>query len=707
PYAGDHLLERAPPWECGDDGQYDRVIGFYDSAKLIDDNLWVLYSDYFDKFEIINIDTGRGVKHFYPENGPGDYESHYESRISLLLTCYGGRHGMLAAGMDSSKRRNPHGAWSGPYMSLWNISPSNPESPTNRKPVMSIDLCRSSYTIVAVSVVSTERVCILLSGPDGVELQWHRIPQNADEMHRGRPPHPQPDRPGAAPPPHQCSSACPFMRRCPEKQKMDVWKSSKEFWQEYDARAPNSTAASEKKYSYESRCEYIWWPGQSTLLQADSITRKNVNSATMESDGGMLVIVADAVLQLWHCGTMSNLRDVSPFLIYEESFFFYPSTLLHSLDVHTIVRPFEDVKGRSEGHYYVNGTEPVPFLEETRNFQTSTNPIDISTCDATTLLSRFSHHTFDEQRDFERQHSLEVGSCSPQLDCIVRVALAISQKRRELQLYYGLGTSPVSPQDGMESVYMLCWERGGLFDFEDGPSDQSRLERLTGALAHLQLQNQAIEPSLRMYGDIGQEIFKQRGTSSLAIDSSKLVVCTRYEVAVMPFSLTTESSPSLDEEWVDTFDEESNQYLIGRETPLWYSARPLHSNFLRQWNSIRMSASRSYSPDEPANAFRSVAEEMSISLDYEKELMKVAVLCSPMIRSACISWRRLALVTSSFDDNLDGHHLLHVYDILCDWTDSTGGRFDVEERGVGFSEDTEEDDTEEDDTEEDDTEEDD
>ncbi|EJK61904.1 hypothetical protein THAOC_17519, partial [Thalassiosira oceanica] len=139
--AGDHLLERAPPWECGD--QYDRVIGFYESAKLIDDNLWVLYSDYYYKFEIINIDTGKGVKHFYPTNGPGDYERHcYESRISLLLTCYGGRHGMLAAGMDSSSRHNPHGAWSGPYMSLWNISPSNPESPTNRKPVMSIDLCR-------------------------------------------------------------------------------------------------------------------------------------------------------------------------------------------------------------------------------------------------------------------------------------------------------------------------------------------------------------------------------------------------------------------------------------------------------------------------------------------------------------------------------------------------------------------------------------
>ncbi|EJK47150.1 hypothetical protein THAOC_34156 [Thalassiosira oceanica] len=618
--AGDHLLERAPPWECGDDGQYDRVIGFYDSAKLIDDNLWVLYSDYFDKFEIINIDTGRGVKHFYPENGPGDYESHYESRISLLLTCYGGRHGMLAAGMDSSKRRNPHGAWSGPYMSLWNISPSNPESPTNRKPVMSIDLCRSSYTIVAVSVVSTERVCILLSGPDGVELQWHRIPQNADEMHRGRPPHPQPDRPGAAPPPHQCSSACPFMRRCPEKQKMDVWKSSKEFWQEYDARAPNSTAASEKKYSYESRCEYIWWPGQSTLLQADSITRKNVNSATMESDGGMLVIVADAVLQLWHCGTMSNLRDVSPFLIYEEQ----------SLEYH-----FDDCTVEEELEQY--------------NEACKTGRLWCST----------------------------------------------------LTSYYSCR------EDGMESVYMLCWERGGLFDFEDGPSDQSRLERLTGALAHLQLRNQAIEPSLRMYGDIGQEIFKQRGTSSLAIDSSKLVVCTRYEVAVMPFSLTAESSPSLDEKWVDTFDEESNQYFIGIETPLWYSARPLHSNFLRQWNSIRMMASRSYSPDEPANAFRSVAEEMSISLDYEKELMEFAVLCSPMIRSACISWRRLALVTSLFDDNLDGHHLLHVYDILCDWTDSTGGRFDVEERGVGFSEDTEEDDTEEDDTEEDDTEEDD
>ena len=431
--AGDHLLERSAPWDRGDYDytRYNRLIGFYDSAELIDDNLWVLYSDYFDKFEIINIDTGRGVKHFCPENGPDRYYvNDCEGTIALLLTCYGGRHGMLAAGMDTSGRHNPHGAWSGPYMTMWDIAPSNPESSYIHQPVMSIDLCRPSHEIVAVSVVSTERVCILLSGLDGVELQWHRIPQNADKMHRGKPPPPQPDRPGAAPPPHQCSSACPFMQVCPDKQKMNIWKSSKEYWDEHDARASGSTAAGEK-YSYESRCDYSWWPGRTTLLQANTITRKkNVNSATMKADGGMLVIVADDELELWHCGTMSLLRHLLMSDMNEESqsLSFHTSTLVHSLDVHTIVRPFEDLRGRGEGHYYVHRKEPVPSLVETSDCQTSTNPIDVSTCDAITLLSRFAHHTFDEQRDFERQHSLEVGSCSPQLDCIVRLAFAISQK---------------------------------------------------------------------------------------------------------------------------------------------------------------------------------------------------------------------------------------------------------------------------------------
>ena len=55
--AGDHLLARAPEWGGNDydHSQYERVIGFYDSAKLVDDNLWVLYSDYYYKFEIVNI----------------------------------------------------------------------------------------------------------------------------------------------------------------------------------------------------------------------------------------------------------------------------------------------------------------------------------------------------------------------------------------------------------------------------------------------------------------------------------------------------------------------------------------------------------------------------------------------------------------------------------------------------------------------------
>ena len=104
---------------------------------------------------------------------------------------------------------------------------------------------------------------------------------------------------------------------------------------------------------------------------------------------------------------------------------------MHSLDVHTIVRPIDDVLGKGEGKYYAQRDEEIPLVKPSADVLGSSNPINLAHCDTLTLLSRFAHLTHDEQRKFERQHSLAMGSVSPQLDCVVRLAIAISNEQEE------------------------------------------------------------------------------------------------------------------------------------------------------------------------------------------------------------------------------------------------------------------------------------
>ena len=184
---GDHLaipyqvILNTHGWDSDEykSDKYRRGYKFYSDGKLIDDHLWVLYSDYWYSFEIFNLDTRSGKKdgeRFYPENGPDkDYFTDDRKRISLELLTYNGGFGLLAAGMQLGTMNNPHGMWSGPYVSVWDLSYQPTEKRWETPALMSIDLYKPEYRIKEVCVVSRDKLCILLASDTDVELQWHKI----------------------------------------------------------------------------------------------------------------------------------------------------------------------------------------------------------------------------------------------------------------------------------------------------------------------------------------------------------------------------------------------------------------------------------------------------------------------------------------------------------------------------------------------------
>ena len=286
-----------------------REFRFYDDApKLIDDHILVLYSSYWYSFEAFDLNTGKAVE-IDDMNGPDKYYVNTEDeRISLELMHYDGRHKLLAAGMETCCRpsSNPHGPWSGPYLTVWEIG----------KPGDNIrlraDLRKPQYNVCAVSVVSPKRCAVLLSlsrqrrvgaaeekkddDDDAVVLQWHRIPSNCDEMSQTPPPPP----------------------------------------------------AGQQQQGNKNNNEYPWWPGTSTLLRQDTITRQAPENGQsfMHSDGkGMLVVITGSEVQFWHVGTMTHVRSSNPFQKESLQECFGPDVIVRNFTTHTIVRPKQDRPG--------------------------------------------------------------------------------------------------------------------------------------------------------------------------------------------------------------------------------------------------------------------------------------------------------------------------------------------------------------------------
>jgi hypothetical protein len=728
--------------------KYKRKFKFYSDGKLIDDHLWVLYSDYWYSFEIFNLDTRRGQRNgerFTPENGPNqDYFNDDRKRISLELLTYNGGFGLLAAAMQLGTMNNPHGAWSGPYVSVWDLSYQPTEKRWETPALMSIDLYKPEYRIKEVCVVSRDKLCILLASDTDVELQWHKIPQRSDDGgNNGEEkkkksavvPIPTPDQPGEEPPMHQCTINCNFFGQCKVRKRHEIWEGRKAFHEEQDDRRSRRESSLQRgeadptineKSSYESPCEYPWWPAQSTLLQSNKLTSHfdGSTNATMTSDGkGLLVIIVMDELKVWHVGTMNFVRDLYVFQGHFFSMEYEKEMIIHSLTMGTILRPIDDVMGEGEGAYYNPRDKPMPELKPSRSTQSSKNYIDLTTCDnARTILSRFGHLTYDEQRAFEAQHSLQEGSCSPQLDCIVRIAFAVKDKaftqenliiqmdvnpfqhlrhresyqfneeeddgiiEEELEEWRSacsggeLSTSGwCNLEKGLEQGYILSWCRGGIFDYEGGPRDSDRDERLRDVFrdeyrTDLPAQSQPVVlKKMKDIGDISTSILSQRSISCLAIDEFKLVVCTAFEVAVLPHCLSG-TEGAMEEDWTESFDEERGHYLIKPNTPVYQAFRPLDSHLLSKWNDMRYYAFDSFGQWranlDRGNTFQTITEELNESFEKEKALMEAAKSHTVSMTSTFVTCRYIAMTTPSLtgDSYLDenGYELLHVFDTLAD-----------------------------------------
>lgn len=323
----------------------DRQYRFYDSAKLVDGHLLVLYSDYWYGFEGFDLNTGARVS-VEGMNGPTkDYVNTVDERISLGLSHCEGRHGLLAVGMETwcSPSSNPHGPWSGPYLSVWKIGEEDRESTEEDREStrLRVDLRKPRHDIAAVSVVSPNRCAVLLQSDTAVVLQWHRIPSTSDEMSKTPPPPPVPEPPTGPEPSHTCSESC--LLNYPESEICRVWAQQKALWEKHVSGGVDSGDNGEE-------VEYAWWPGSATLLQEDTVsTRPPVNGqATMHTDGGgILVVVVGDEMQFWHVGTMALVRTCQPFDI--DGVDFGPNILVGNLVTHTTVRPF-DVSSPGEGY---------------------------------------------------------------------------------------------------------------------------------------------------------------------------------------------------------------------------------------------------------------------------------------------------------------------------------------------------------------------
>ena len=246
----------------------------------------------------------------------------------------------------------------------------------------------------------------------------------------------------------------------------------------------------------------------------------------------------------------------------------------------------------------------------------------------------------------------------------------------------------------MERIVTLAWNRGGIFDFEGGPSDRERLEWLMAMLLEFgqHSNQQEVRKKCIAHGKVVKSLLAQRLIAKLSIDANKLVVCTGYEVVVMPLRPLIPSAEFPDiyeEECRETLSQETNLYEIDNETPVWHSFWPLHDLFLERWDSIRRMATNNWSLDDedPPATFLSITSEMMSSIELESKLMDTARWHLPSIHFSSISWRWLALITSPLSSDHsgisgDGHQLLHVFDVLADWNIQSESNYD--ERGVFF-----------------------
>lgn len=571
--------------------KYRRENGAYSKAKLIDGHIWVLYSSYWHSFEVYDLDTGRAVD-FNPAHAPDRYYvNDEEERMMMCLDAYDGRHGMLAGAMSGGGAA--HGDWSGPYVSVWEIE--------TEESLLAIDLYKPNCRVRQVNIVSRDKLVVLLEEADGsFAIQWHRIPKTPIDSDSNPPP---PNPPGT--------------RVSSEKRK----RPRLERWGSCDSDEEETT-------SYDYRTKYEWWPCQQSLIKTDQIGRSEQRDALITSDGkGFMVSVVRRELTIWLVSSMEPVRRCQV-LDDGDALNFTDNDTLGLLTMHTDVFPIEDDK--YDGFYFLeDANEVLPDIRRSGSAQGSSNPIDLTQADTLTILSRFSLITYQEQYEFElgyvgydnekniinRCARMEEGSCSPQLDCVVRVAFVMNRSGRELNQYvFHLDLKPFahlrlreslgfwrydeemreanldeyeaaclgepSPKtgkigiwenaysglqsheekNGYEKMHVFQWRRGGVFDFPNkGPCERNREQRIDRKIEDTMQGDTVLgdypelQKEVHAYNSVEERTHKYRTTTNLFVDSHKLVVSTASEVTILPLALNFLNTDESCETWRSDF----------------------------------------------------------------------------------------------------------------------------------------------------------
>jgi len=249
-----------------------------------------------------------------------------------------------------------------------------------------------------------------------------------------------------------------------------------------------------------------------------------------------------------------------------------------------------------------------------------------------------------------------------------------------------------SEETGGQEVRLLDWSRGGVFDFyEESPSCDERAERLVNMMKTTASDGR--EQLIEDFGEIQRHVLRHRSVSSLFIDESKLIICTGYEVAVLPFSLRLEDMQNtIPEEWDDNeviVDNGGNAYQCDKNTTTWHSFRPLDNALFSRWNHIRSLSRRDFYPladEDRQNNPHTITTDLAESFKRELALMKTVEFGrAPCMFFPCISWKYLAVASSSLSrkSSDDDCELLHVFDALAGWPDS-GSKGYATAEGIHF-----------------------
>jgi hypothetical protein len=652
-------------------GRGVRANRFYETALIADGNLWVLWYDYCQSFEMFDLDTGKAFT-FYPDNGPDSYYVNTEEvRIRLMLDDdFDARFGLLCATMFLTSGA-PHGPGSGPYLHVWELPSTEKEGGKSR---LHVDLRRPDLRVVEVIIVSKDKCVILLEsrtrrgfhlqrckhcdaaedeecehpckwGTGGV-LQWHRIPDSDKEM-SGPPPAVLYSDPGRPPPEHRCGMNC-LMVGCPERLACSTWKWNNNKWQEQCLAQENGKRAktkdSDESKDDDAKPEYSWWPCEATLMSEHEISFHDDEhvqdliendvlpdvSFRIQSDGkGLLVLLVWNEIQFWHVGSQKLVRTCP----LGETF--YPLSMrVGAFATHTVI-------------YRGSQNEDIPQSAMTND---------------ASLLSEYGIHAL--LANFARRGS------PPQYQCVVRIALSVCEESSlDDQALILLDVQPFQHLSSLEDFHVahipvessieerestdeqllkFQWRRGGGLDGFGGGRTELQLDIQESSYYRAQMDGReigALVPFIQSCSDASKALDRQRMPLKLFIDAHKLVVVTSYEVSVWPLAIgasrteawiqqMTAAAQSSEVREYDLYERLSALYL-DKDIKPWYSAYPLqHTLFQRIKERLGLTCEE--------EEFANTAVFNAVSPEQRLHLLHVVSDWGPSMTMPSISWRYFA-----------------------------------------------------------------